>query len=155
MDDLFAINVAKTEFREAFNYGDPSRILAIADPELVNFADRQPNEFGESGLASFKQRLEKLFADYTAKLSVIAIEIRIQSDVALRVARSDTDPKHGGEPIHRRFRYVDIWRKNTAGEWKLWMYIDNSDVADPFVPEGVQPPKPSLTGQESFRRVAC
>jgi hypothetical protein len=80
MDDLYAINVAKTEFREAFNHGDPSRILAIADPELISFSDHQPSEFGESGLASLNRRLEKIFADYIAKLSVIAIEIRIQSD---------------------------------------------------------------------------
>ena len=148
MDDMYAINVAKTDFREAFNHGDPSRILEIADPGLVNFSDRQPSEFGESGLASLKRRLEKLFADYAAKLSVIAIEIRIQSDVAHSYGWHDLtlSPKPGGEPIHCRFRYVDIWRKNTAGEWKLWMYIDNSDVADPFVPEEVQPPKLSPTG---------
>ena len=24
--------------------------------------------------------------------------------------------------------YVDIWRKNEKGEWKLWMYMSNSDV---------------------------
>jgi hypothetical protein len=29
MDDLFAINAAKTEFRECFNLGDASRVLAI------------------------------------------------------------------------------------------------------------------------------
>ena len=92
MDDMYAIDVAKTEFREAFNHGDPSRILEIADPGLVNFSDRQPSEFGESGSASLKRRLEKLFADYNAKLSVIAIEIRIQSNVPrLRMARPDTE----------------------------------------------------------------
>jgi ketosteroid isomerase-like protein len=144
MDDLYAINVAKTEFREAFNHGDPSRILAIADPELISFSDHHPSEFGESGLASLNRRLEKIFADYIAKLSVIAIEIRIQSDVAHGYGWLDLTltPKHGGQPFHRRFRYVDIWRKNTAGQWKLWMYMDNSDVADPVMPEEVQPSEP-------------
>ena len=66
MDDLYAINAAKTEFREAFNQGDACRIIAIADPDLINFSDGQPSEFGESRLESFKRRLEKLFADYTA-----------------------------------------------------------------------------------------
>jgi ketosteroid isomerase-like protein len=49
MDDLYAINAAKTEFREGFNLADASRILAIADPDLVNFSDGQPSEFGETG----------------------------------------------------------------------------------------------------------
>jgi ketosteroid isomerase-like protein len=121
MDDLYAINAAKTEFREAFNQGDACRIIAIADPDLINFPDGQPSEFGESGLESFKRRLEKLFADYTAQLSVIVIEIRSQSDVAHGYGWHDLilTPKRGGEPIHRRYRYVDIWRKNTAREWTL------------------------------------
>jgi ketosteroid isomerase-like protein len=152
MDDLYAINAAKTEFREAFNQGDACRIIAIADPDLINFPDGQPSEFGESGLESFKRRLEKLFADYTAQLSVIVIEIRSQSDVAHGYGWHDLilTPKRGGEPIHRRYRYVDIWRKNTAREWKLWMYVDNADVADPFVPEDDPPAKPKAYRAQSF-----
>jgi ketosteroid isomerase-like protein len=56
MDDLYAINAAKTEFREGFNMADASRILAIADPDLVNFSDGQPSEFGETGLDALKTR---------------------------------------------------------------------------------------------------
>ena len=40
MDDLYAINAAKSEFREFFNLADTSRMLAIADPDLVNFSGR-------------------------------------------------------------------------------------------------------------------
>ena len=38
MDDLYAINVAKSEFRDCFNLGHASGVLAIADPDLVNLA---------------------------------------------------------------------------------------------------------------------
>jgi ketosteroid isomerase-like protein len=143
-DDLYAINSAKTEFREGFNQGDACRIMGIAHPDLVNFSDGQPSEFGESGLDSLKRRLEKLFADYTAQLSVIVIEIRLCSDVAHGYGWHDLTltPRLGGEAIRRRYRYVDIWRKNDAREWKLWMYVDNLDVADPFVPELQETPKP-------------
>jgi len=41
MDDLYAINAAKVEFRDCFNFSDVSRLLAIADPEMVNFSDGQ------------------------------------------------------------------------------------------------------------------
>jgi len=40
MHELYTINVAKSEFREGFDLGDTSRILAIADPDLVNFSAR-------------------------------------------------------------------------------------------------------------------
>jgi ketosteroid isomerase-like protein len=134
MDDLYAINAAKTEFRECFNLGKICKLLAIVDPELVNFSDGAPSEFGKSGLDVLKTRLATLFERFTAKLVVIVIEIRLQGDVAYDYGWHDLTltPKDGGGTIHRRDRYVDIWRKNKEGEWKLWMYMDNQDVADPF-----------------------
>jgi ketosteroid isomerase-like protein len=139
MDDLFAINAAKTEFREGFNLGDVSRVLAIADPDLVSFSDGQPSEFGVSGLEALKTRLSNLFERFTAKLSVIIIEIRLQGEVAYDYGWHDLRlmPKDSGQPIHRRDRYVDIWRKDKEGKWKLWMYMDNQDIADPFRPEQI------------------
>ncbi len=137
MDDLYAINAAKSEFRDCFNLSDVSRLLAIADPDLVNFSDGQPCEFGMSGLDALKNRLESLFERFTAKLVVIVIEIRLQGDVAYDYGWHDLTltPKDGGQATRRRDRYVDIWRRNKKEKWKLWMYMDNHDVADPFRPE--------------------
>jgi ketosteroid isomerase-like protein len=142
MDDLYAINVAKSEFRDSFNFSDASRLLAIADPDLVNFSDGQPCEFGGSGLEALKTRMEELFGKFSAKLEVIVIEIRLQGDVAYDYGWHNwkLTPKASAQPIHRRDRYVDIWRRNKKGEWKLWMYMDNRDVADPFRPEQALPP---------------
>ena len=107
MDDLHKINAAKSEFREGFNLGDTSRILAIADPDLVNFSDAQPSEFGESGLDAWKARLQNLFERYTAKLVAIVIEIRLQGDIAYDYGWHDLTLtlKDGGQSIHRRDRY--------------------------------------------------
>src|SRR5258707_10599997 len=101
MDDLYAINAAKSEFRECFNLADPSRMLAIADPDLVNFSDGQPSEFGGGGLDALKTRLANLFEHSTAKLAVIVIEIRIQEVVPYDYGRHDLTltPKNGREPI--------------------------------------------------------
>ena len=148
MDDLYAINAAKTEFREAFNSGDVSVLLALADPDVVNFSDGHPSEFGESGLDALRSRLAALFERFTAKLSVIVIEIRLQGDTAYDYGRHDLTltPKDGGQPVHRRDRYVDIWRKNKEGKWKLWMYMDNQDVADPFQAEKIDSAKAQAYG---------
>jgi ketosteroid isomerase-like protein len=134
MDDLYAINAAKTEFREGFNLGDTPRILAVADPDLVNFSDGAPSEFGQSGLDVLQTRLTALFERFTVKLVVVVIEIRLQGDIAHDYGWHDftLTPKDRSEAVHRRYRYVDIWRKNKEGKWKLWMYIDNQDVADLF-----------------------
>lgn len=148
MDDLYAINAAKTEFREAFNSGDVSVLLALADPDLVNFSDGHPSELGESGLYAWRSRLVALFERFTAKLSIIVIEIRLQGDIAYDYGWHDLTltPKDGGPPVHRRHRYVDIWRKNKEGKWKLWMYMDNHDVADPFQTENIDSAKAQAYG---------
>jgi ketosteroid isomerase-like protein len=151
VDDLYAINAAKTEFREAFNSGDVSVLLALADPDLVNFSDGHPSEFGESGLDAWRRRLVALFERFTAKLSIIVIEIRLQGDIAYDYGWHDLTltPKDGGPPVHRRHRrhrYVDIWRKNKEGKWKLWMYMDNHDVADPFQTENIDSAKAQAYG---------
>lgn len=150
MDDLYAINVAKTEFRDCFNFSDASRLLAIADPDLVNFSHGQPSEFGENWLDALKTRLANLFDRYTAKLAVIVIEIRLQGDLAYDYGWHDLGltPKDGGQPVRRRDRYVDIWRRNKEGKWKLWMYMDNQDIADPFQPEQI--PSLGARAQGSF-----
>ena len=133
-DALYAVNVAKTEFREGFNTGDVSRLLSIADPDLVSFSDGQPSEFGQSGLEALTNRLEALFRRFHVQLAVIIIEIRLQDGFAYDYGWHDLTitPRSGGPPIRRKDRYVDIWRRNKQGEWKLWMYMDNRDVADPF-----------------------
>ena len=139
MNDLYAINAAKTAFREAFNCGDVDGLVAIADANLVNFSDGQPSEFGESGIEAWRNRLAALFERFAAKLSIIVIEIRLQGDTAYDYGWHDLTltPRHGGQPVYRRERYVDIWRKNTEDKWKLWMYMDNQDVADPFQAENI------------------
>ena len=148
MDDLYAINAAKTAFREAFNCGDVSALLALADRDLVNFSDGHPSEFGASGLDALRSRLVALFERFTAKLSIIVIEIRLQGDIAHDYGWHDLTltAKDGGQPVHRRHRYVDIWRKNKEGKWKLWMYIDNQDVADPLQAEDIDSAKAEAYG---------
>jgi ketosteroid isomerase-like protein len=86
-----------------------------------------------------KIRLANLFERFAAELAVIVIEIRLQGDVAYDYGWHDLTlrPKDGGQSIRRRDRYVDIWRKDKEGKWKLWMYMDNLDVAEPFRPEQI------------------
>jgi ketosteroid isomerase-like protein len=134
MDDLHSINAAKTEFRECFNLSDPSRLLAIADPDLVSFPDGRPSECGKSGLDAMKIRLDGLFQRFTAELAVIVIEIRLHDDIAYDYGWHflKLKPKDGGLSIQRKDRYIDVWRRSKEGRWKLWMYMDNLDVADQF-----------------------
>jgi ketosteroid isomerase-like protein len=132
MDDLLAVNTAKTKFRDAYNDGDVDRVLAMADPGLVSFADGQPSEFGSPGLDTLRTRLHGLFTRYAAKLAVIEVEIRVEGSAAHAYGWHELTltPKGGGNSVRHRSRYMEVWRRTLEGSWKLWMYIDNQDVAD-------------------------
>ena len=135
MDDTYAINVAKTEFREAFHTADPDRMISLLDPGFVDFSDGRTCAFGQGAADELKKHLAALFREYTVHLAPIIIEIRLVGDLAYDYGWHNftLTPKQGGASIERHERYVDIWKKNAEGQWKLWMYMDNRDVPQQMV----------------------
>lgn len=130
MDDLYAINFAKTEFREAFNTADPERLIALLDPEFVYMEDGLGLARGGDARDTIRARFREVTKHYHLQLLPIIIEIRIQDSVAhdygLHLWKKT--PRDGSPQVTRKDRYVDIWRKNEQGEWKLWVYMSNSDL---------------------------
>ena len=132
MDDVYAINVAKTEIREAYNTADPDRLLAVVDEGLTDFSDRRKTGYGQRGREALRAHLEALFSKYNARLSPIIIEVKIMGATAVDYGWHELTliPKIAGEPIQIRTRYLDVWKKNNTGQWKLAMFMDNADVPD-------------------------
>lgn len=132
MDDLYAINVLKTEIREAYNTGNPERLLAVLDDGFVSHADGRKSGYSEKGRRALREYLTELFARHNARLVPIVIEIKLLGDVALEYGWHELTltPKDGGDPLYTRTRYLDVWRKDKAGGWKLAMFMDNADVPD-------------------------
>ncbi len=132
MDDVYAINVAKTELREAYNTGDIKRLLAVLGEDLIDYSDGRRSGYGEGAKNGWRAYLCSLFEKYQVQLVPIIIEIKVMGEVALDYGWHELTltPKGGGEPICSRTRYFDLWRKDKAGNWKLAMFIDNTDVPD-------------------------
>jgi hypothetical protein len=94
MDDIYAINVAKTRFREGFNAGDPEEILSLYDDAFADMSFAMPSFYYSDAKDVFRARLLRLFRDYTARMTVIVIDIgsvstfqhRISLDAACRRA---------------------------------------------------------------------
>ena len=131
MDDVYAINVAKTEFREAYNAADVEGLLAILANDFIDYSDGRRSGYGEGATRAVCARLQEMFATYEVRLVPIIIEVRV-FDVAVDYGWHELTltPKSPGEPTVTRTRYVDIWKKDGAGNWKLSMFIDNMDVPD-------------------------
>ncbi len=131
MDDLYAINSAITQFRDAYNTGDVERLVAVFDPDIVDFSDHRGCAFFREGAADARRKhFSDLFSEYRVSLVPIVIEIRVNGNTAYDYGWHiwTLIPLHGSDAITRRERYVNIWRKNAAGQWKLWMFMNNEDV---------------------------
>ncbi|SRR5712692_3059251 len=133
MDDIYKINVAKTEFREAYNTGNMDRLIAVfASEGFTNMSEGGPSQFGGGARASLREEAAKLFADYSVQMSVIIIDIVVLGDTAYDYGWHEftLKPKDGGELVRKRKRYFELWSKDSSGTWKIAFHMNNQDVRE-------------------------
>jgi ketosteroid isomerase-like protein len=140
MNDVYEINVAKAEFREAYNTGNVDRLLAVFADEFTDMSAGVPSFFGVDAKSVFRSRMTKLLEQYKATLTVTIIAIRVFGNTAYDYGWHTLTliPTGGSEPITTRQRYFEVWRKNSLGQWKIDFYIDNMDVS-PMMPDAEFP----------------
>ena len=134
MDTVYQINVAKTEFREAYNTGDVARLLDIFDDAAVDMSESSPSGFGARGKAGLGERAAGLFAEYSVRLVPIVIDIVPCGDRMFDYGWHEftLTPKTGGPPVRLRQRYMELWTKGASGKWKILFYMNNQDVRNGF-----------------------
>ena len=133
MNDVYAINVAKTEFREGYNTGDVSRLMAVFQPDgFTDMSEGEPSKYGSEAISVFRERLTKLFDEFTVKLTPIIIDIVVLGDTAYDYGWHELilTPKAGGPALRKRYRYFELWNRNAAGQWKVAIHTTNSDVPE-------------------------
>jgi len=133
VNDVYKINVAKTEFREAYNTGDVDRLLAVFAPSgFTDMSEDGPNRSGEQAKLNFRGRVSQLLEEYSVKFTPIVINVVVLGDTAYDYGWHEfiLTPKKGGESIRKRQRYFELWKKMGSGEWKISFQINNRDVRD-------------------------
>ena len=132
MDDTYAINVAKTEYREGFNTGNADRILSVFAHEFTDNSDGRPSRYGSDAPIKLRRYLDQLFAEYNAHLAIIVAAIVISGDLAYDYGWHELmlTPRNGGAPRLVRKRYLELWRKQRGDQWRIIRYIDNDDLPD-------------------------
>ena len=79
-----------------------------------------------------REHLKGLFAEYQANLNLITPAIVISGNLAFDYGCQELTltPKNGGEARLIRKRFLEIWNKQTDGQWRIVRYIDNQDLPD-------------------------
>ena len=132
MDDVYAINVAKSNYREGFDTADVERVLSAFAPEFTDMSDSRPSRYRVDAAAKLRRSLAQLFAEYKAKLNVVIIAISVFGNNAFDYGWHELmlKPRKGGEPVYRRTRYFELWSKQKNGDWRISKFMDNQDVPD-------------------------
>ena len=133
MDNNYQINVAKTQFREAYNRGNVDQLLsAFKEEGFTDMSEDRPSHYGQEAEEDLRRRSAELFMEYSVRLTVIIIAIVILGDSAYGYGWHEftLTPKNGGEAIQKRHRYFEVWEQNSSGEWKISLFINNADVRE-------------------------
>ena len=133
MDDVYKINVAKTEFREAYETGNVERLLSVFSPNgFTDMSEGGPSKYGPQAIATLRDRASQLFEKYSVKLTPIIIHIVVTGDTAYDYGWHEFTlmPKNGGETVRKRQRYFELWNKDATGNWTISLFINNADARE-------------------------
>ncbi len=139
MDDAYAIRLAKTELRDGYNTGDVDRVLSVYGDAYSDMSAGLASFYGAEAKMVLRHRVTKLFARYRARLAVTIISIGIQGGLAFDWGwhKLTLTPRRGGSPRTTRTRYLEIWKKQPDGKWKIAIFFDNLDVPPEMPPRSV------------------
>jgi len=134
MDDKYAINVAKTIYREAHEKGDVEKLLSVFGTNgFTDMSGGQPSKYGQEARTVLRDRATQLFAEYTVRLNVIIIDVVIQGgDTARDHGWHEwiLTPKAGGPAVRRRDRYFELWNREADAAWRISLFLNNTDVQE-------------------------
>jgi uncharacterized protein (TIGR02246 family) len=128
MTDEEKIRRAVDEFIEAYRAGDLVRAGAIFTDDLVDMSAEGPTRKGAAARDHFLSRVAKVHEKFKPSLAINIAEIYVVGDMAYQ--RGDflvtREPKGGGPLSYIRQRYLEVWRREADGNWKIRIFMDNS-----------------------------
>jgi ketosteroid isomerase-like protein len=127
-DEVRAIELAKTEYRDGYNAGDRRKVMGVFREDFIDLSEGQPGFYGIDARLALEQRLSDLFEEFDVRMFVIIACVHISGDFA-----SDWGwhklwlyPKKAGSPRYLKLRYTENWTK-VDGEWKIVLFMSAVD----------------------------
>src|SRR5207249_10831515 len=113
MDDAYAIRLAKTELRDAYNRGDVNGVLAAFADSYSDMSAGLASSYATEAQVVLRYRMKQLFARYRAQVAVTIIPIRVQGPLASdwRWHKLTLTPKMAARAMTTRMRYLETWQE--------------------------------------------
>ena len=137
MDAKYAINLAKTTYREVYEQGDVKKLLSVFATEgFTDMSEGLPSKYAPEASTVLRSRAEQLFADYRVKLNIIIIDVVIEGDTARDYGWHEwiLTPKAGGPVVRKRDRYFELWTHEQDCSWRISLFLNNTDVREQIGP---------------------
>ena len=137
MNAKYAINLAKTTYREAYEQGDVEKLLSVFVTDgFTDMSEGLPSKYGQEARTVLRRRAEQLFADYRVKLNIIIIDVVIEGDTARDYGWHEwiLTPKAGGPVVRKRDRYFELWTHEQDCSWRISFFLNNTDVREQIGP---------------------
>jgi ketosteroid isomerase-like protein len=125
------IRAAVEAFTEAYNAGDLQNLPAIFAVNLVDMSAGGPTRSGAEARKHFVARVAETHAKFRPHLVIEIDEIQVAGEWAYQRGSLvvTLTPKAGGEESFIRQRYLEIWRRDGGGRWRIAVEMDNSEAA--------------------------
>ncbi|MBI4543073.1 MAG: DUF4440 domain-containing protein [Gemmatimonadetes bacterium] len=126
-----AVRAADIAWAQAFSRKDLAGYLAFVDSTA---SIQQPNAPTVTGTAAIRALIEGFYAlpNLSGTWQPTSVEASRSGDLAYSTGTyelSFNDPS--GRPVTERGKYVEIWRKQADGSWKMVVESFNSDLPLP------------------------
>lgn len=124
--DKAAIMAQRAAFVQALKAGDATRAVEIFAPDAVVLMGNVPAVHGKAAIREFYAGIPPL-----GDFKIYGEQFESAGDlVVLRGAESFTRTPPGATvPVTSTGKYVEVWKKQPDGSWKLLWDIGNSDGA--------------------------
>lgn len=123
------IRRAVEEFTRAYNAGDLENLADIFAEDLIDMSAGEPTRTGEEARKDFVARVAATHAKFRPRLEIQIDELQVTGEWAHQRGslRVTLIPREGGDTSFIRQRYLEIWRREPSGKWKIAIEMDNTE----------------------------
>lgn len=124
-EDVAALRQILADYVAGYNTGDLKRVMDLWTDDAVVMPNGEPVVVGKKAVEEWKG---EYFKQYSFELTSTSDELQVGGDWAFNRGAFDVTmtPKDGSAPIRERGKFIQIFRRQPDGSWKIARDMGNS-----------------------------